>query len=145
MRTYSILLVDDDSLILEMLRIQMDQIAPEHVYIEMASSGEEALRVMRELQLEGEGQVEIIITDYFMPGMTGADFLREAAGINAITHNILLTGQADEQSVNELMMQSALFHVFIKPWSKSALQDVIAQYVLEIDARLNGQQKLGAQ
>jgi len=48
-QSYTLLLVDDDTLILDVLRIQLEHFLPEFITIERANSGEEALSLMKEL------------------------------------------------------------------------------------------------
>ncbi|MFN9941387.1 MAG: response regulator, partial [bacterium] len=74
-RSYTLLLVDDDPLILDVLRIQLERFLPDQIIIERAASGMEALDLMKDLSKEGTAPVEIIISDYFMPELTGTEFL----------------------------------------------------------------------
>jgi len=130
-RTFTLLLVDDDPLILDVLRIQLEQIIPTHVVIERASSGEEGLQLMKELAQEGVAPVEIIISDYFMPGLIGTDFLLRAHVVNPNSKKILLTGQADESTVNSILSETNLFHFMTKPWDGKELQQIIQGYIDE--------------
>jgi response regulator RpfG family c-di-GMP phosphodiesterase len=135
-RTFTLLLVDDDPLILDVLRIQLEQIIPTHVVIERASSGEEGLQLMKELAQEGVAPVEIIISDYFMPGLIGTDFLLRAHVVNPLSKKILLTGQADEATVNKILEETNLFHFMTKPWSSQELKQLIADFIAEIAQRI---------
>lgn len=132
---YTVLLVDDDSLILDVLRIQLERFLPANVFIERANSGDEALELMKEIALSGVNPVQIIISDYFMPGLTGTEFLLRAHVINPQSKKILLTGQADEETVERLLKESDLFHFMTKPWSSSDMEHVIASFIREIDQR----------
>jgi response regulator RpfG family c-di-GMP phosphodiesterase len=134
-RTYSLLLVDDDALILDVLRIQLEHFLPEYITIERASSGEEALQLMKDLAAEGQDPVEIIISDYFMPGLTGTEFLLRAHVVNPLSKKILLTGQADETTVNKILEETNLFHFMTKPWNKLELQRIIEDYIAQISER----------
>jgi len=134
-RDFTLLLVDDDSLILDVLRIQLESILPGFVIIERASSGEEALQLMKDLAQEGKSPVEIIISDYFMPGLTGTEFLLRAHVINPLSKKILLTGQADEATVNKILEETNLFHFMTKPWNKGDLEKRIQAYIEEVVAR----------
>jgi response regulator RpfG family c-di-GMP phosphodiesterase len=132
-RTYSLLLVDDDPLILDVLRIQLSRFLPDHITIERAASGDEALQLMRELSQEGITPVEIILSDYFMPGLTGTEFLLRAHVINPTSKKILLTGQADEATVNKILEETNLFHFMTKPWNNQDLQKLIESFIAEIE------------
>ena len=132
-RSYTLLLVDDDPLILDVLRIQLNQFLPENITIERAASGDEALQLMKELSQEGQAPVEIILSDYFMPGLTGTEFLLRAHVINPTSKKILLTGQADEATVNKILEETNLFHFMTKPWNNQDLQKIIESFITEIE------------
>jgi two-component system, sensor histidine kinase and response regulator len=132
-RPYTLLLVDDDPLILDVLRIQLEQIMPDYIVIERASSGDEGLQLMKELAQEGVSPVEIIISDYFMPGFTGTDFLLRAHVVNPNSKKILLTGQADEATVNTILSETNLFHFMTKPWDGKELQQIVLGFIKEIE------------
>ena len=131
-RAYTLLLVDDDPVILDVLRIQLEWFLPENISIERAASGEEALQLMKELSQQGQAPVEIIISDYFMPGLTGTEFLLRAHVINPASKKILLTGQADETTVNKILEETNLFHFMTKPWNSSELEQIIKGFIQEL-------------
>jgi two-component system sensor histidine kinase/response regulator len=134
-RAYTLLIVDDDSLILDVLRIQLEHILPEYVNIERASSGDEGLQLMKDLIQDGLPPVEIIISDYFMPGLTGTEFLLRAHVINSSSKKILLTGQADEATVNKILEETNLFHFMTKPWNGQELAQRIHEFIEQINNR----------
>jgi response regulator RpfG family c-di-GMP phosphodiesterase len=134
-KTYTLLIVDDDPLILDVLRIQLDNFLSDHITIERASSGEEGLQLMKDLAQEGLSPVEIIISDFFMPGLTGTEFLLRAHVVNAASKKILLTGQADEATVNKILEETNLFHFMTKPWNSQELQKIIGDFTVEIENR----------
>lgn len=133
--SYTLLLVDDDPLILDVLRIQLEHFLPENITIERAASGDEALSLMKELCQSGQSPVEIIISDYFMPGLTGTEFLLRAHVINPSSKKILLTGQADEATVNKILEETNLFHFMTKPWSSIELKQRIEDFIAELTPR----------
>jgi response regulator RpfG family c-di-GMP phosphodiesterase len=133
--SYTLLIVDDDSLILDVLRIQLEHFLPDNITIERASSGEEALQLMKELAQEGQAPVEIIISDYFMPGLTGTEFLLRAHVINPSSKKILLTGQADEATVNKILDETNLFHFMTKPWNSQELKQHIMAFIEEVNGK----------
>jgi thioredoxin reductase (NADPH) len=134
-RSYTLLLVDDDPLILDVLRIQLERFLPEQIIIERAASGMEALDLMKDLSKEGTAPVEIIISDYFMPELTGTEFLLRAHVVNPLSKKILLTGQADEETVQSLLKETNLFQFMTKPWNSQELQKTIEDFVSEIESR----------
>ena len=134
-RAYTLLIVDDDTLILDVLRIQLEHILPENVSIERASSGDEGLQLMKDFIQDGLPPVEIIISDYFMPGLTGTEVLLRAHVINSSSKKILLTGQADEATVNKILEETNLFHFMTKPWNGQELKERIEDYIQQINNR----------
>jgi response regulator RpfG family c-di-GMP phosphodiesterase len=129
---YTLLLVDDDPLLLDVLRIQLEHFLPEHITIERAASGDEGLQLMKELAQDGQSPVQIIISDYFMPGLTGTEFLLRAHVVNPASKKILLTGQADEATVNKILEETNLFHFMTKPWSSAELKQIIEGFIAQI-------------
>ena len=74
----TIVCVDDDTLILRSLREQLLRGLDTACDIELASSAEEALALIDELDAEG-ADVPLIISDQVMPGQHGADLLADTA------------------------------------------------------------------
>jgi response regulator RpfG family c-di-GMP phosphodiesterase len=134
-RSYTLLIVDDDPLILDVLRIQLNHFLPDYITLERAASGDEALLLMKELAHEGLAPVEIIISDYFMPGLTGTEFLLRAHVINPASKKILLTGQADEATVNKILEETNLFHFMTKPWNSQEMKQYITTWIEEINQK----------
>ena len=70
----------------------------------VASSGDEALRLM------GEGHADVVIRDWEMPGMSGAELCRRARLVDdeaRYAYFILLTGFDDREHVMEAMDSGA--------------------------------------
>jgi CheY-like chemotaxis protein len=86
-RPISVLAVDDDLLVLDNLAAMLDDLG--HAVIE-ARSGEEAVELLRRTP-----KIDIVVTDYAMPGMNGLQ-LAEAVAIQCPgTPVVLCTGYAD--------------------------------------------------
>lgn len=83
----TILVVDDDALISMSTTAMLEDLG--HVAVE-ASSGEKALKI-----LSGGTQVDLVLTDYAMPGMTGADLVRRIRKSHPRLPVLLATGYAD--------------------------------------------------
>ena len=81
-----VLLVDDDAMILAGLKRQLRN----QFRIETALSGEEGLK-----KIEENGPYAVIISDYFMPGMNGIEFLCQAKERDPDTVRMMLTGSGD--------------------------------------------------
>ncbi|WP_247308895.1 MHYT domain-containing protein [Bradyrhizobium sp. 48] len=111
-RRLSVLLVDDDPLVLENTAAMLEDLG--HAVVE-ARSGEEALDLLRRTQT-----IELVVTDYAMPVMTGLQ-LAEAVVVERPGMVILLsTGYA------ELPIDArSNLHRLSKPFDQAALEKAI--------------------
>ena len=86
--TYTILLVDDQQ---DTLQSVGSLLSREGHRVLTAESGPEALRVVK------ANDVHLVIVDYFMPRMNGADLVREIRSFDPYVQIILQTGYAGER------------------------------------------------
>jgi len=91
---YTVLLVDDSLDYLETTRLVLER-AGHNVLI--ANNGREALDLLRQTN------VDLLLLDYFMPGMTGEEVVTELRQFNEYVQIILQTGYASEQPPRELL------------------------------------------
>lgn len=138
-QSFSILLVDDDAFILEVLRIQLERILPDNVVVERASSGEEGLEMVAELSQSKETPLALIVSDYLMPGILGSDFLIKAHAINPRAKKMMLTGQAEVENVLKVLHHMELFRYVGKPWEPEmmnlAVLDAVQQFTEDYSLR----------
>ena len=81
-----ILIVDDEAALREMIRVYFEQ---EGFQVVEAANGREALFVAR------HEKPDLIVLDWMMPEMNGAEFIR-TYGKDASTPNIMLTARVDD-------------------------------------------------
>jgi two-component system chemotaxis response regulator CheY len=105
---YSILITDDDRTCQEALREIME---PEGYRTLLASSGEEALDIVR------EEPVHLLLLDVHMPRLTGLETLQLVRQFNAGLPCILVTGDASERVIRQAC-QARAYSVIPKPVSK---------------------------
>ena len=86
-RRLLILAVDDDSLVLTNTAAMLDDLGHE---VLVASSGKEALEV-----LKGRPDIDLVITDEVMPGMTGSQVGEAVRTMNPATPVIITSGFAE--------------------------------------------------
>jgi CheY-like chemotaxis protein len=86
-RVLSILVVDDDNLVLMNTAAMLEDLG--HQVVE-ASSGEQALRVLRR-----GGPIDLVITDQLMPGMTGTQLVDAIRSEQPDMPAILATGYSE--------------------------------------------------
>ncbi len=115
-----IICVDDEAIVLEALREQLQQEFGDGLLVEIAESGEEALEVYDELLEEGM-EIPVIIADFIMPGMKGDDLLEQMHLKSSESKKIMLTGQASLEGVSNAVNKAELYRYISKPWDKSDL------------------------
>jgi len=128
----AIICVDDEIIILESLREQLEKHFGDKYIYETAESAEEALEILDELE-EEEIDVAIIVCDWLMPGMKGDKFLLQIDLKYPRVVKVLLTGQADQDSVDTLHELADLFTLVPKPWNKDELISVIKKGLNEYE------------
>lgn len=121
-----ILLVDDEIFILKSLKRVLVRYGYE---VFTASSGFKALEILK------TNKVEIIITDFRMPEMDGADLLRHVKRDWPDCVSMVLSGYADFQSVVALLNEGLVFRFLEKPWRDSELLQNIKEAELKYQKR----------
>lgn len=123
-----ILFVDDEENVLKSLRrLFLD----DDYEILMALSGEKGLETLRENE-----PVEIVVSDYRMPGMNGVDFLKQVYAGWPDTVRIVLSGYADTASVVDAINEGHIYKFVPKPWNddelKVTISNAIDHYLLKM-------------
>ena len=119
-----ILCVDDESIVLNSLEMQLkDQFGDKYIY-EFAESAEEALEIMEEFVNDGL-ELLVIVSDWLMPGLKGDEFLIKVHKKFPKIVKVLLTGQADEDAVKRAQDEANLHRCIHKPWDVEELIDTI--------------------
>jgi type II secretory ATPase GspE/PulE/Tfp pilus assembly ATPase PilB-like protein/DNA-binding response OmpR family regulator len=128
--SYRILLVDDEPNVLKALsRVFRD----ENYQVLTAPSGNDALAIL------AKEPVHLIISDYKMPGMTGAEFLRRVKETHPETIRIMLTGQAQTNAVMGAVNDGAVYKFILKPWDDDDLRITVALALEQHDLRRKNQ------
>jgi len=134
----TILCVDDEEGVLVALGQQLGERFGHECNIAKASSGDEALGLIEELERDGE-QVAVIIADQIMPGMKGVELLEQVDRRWPETMKVLLTGQAGLDAVTHAINRARLHHYVPKPWEESQLrlvvENLLRQYRLAAENR----------
>lgn len=130
MERKAIICVDDEIIILDSLREQLEKHFGDEYLYEVAESAEEALEIIDELE-EDDIDIAIIVCDWLMPGMKGDTFLLQIDLKYPRVVKVLLTGQADQDSVKTLEELADQFTLVPKPWNKEELISVIKKKLLE--------------
>jgi CheY-like chemotaxis protein len=115
-----ILCVDDEPSILESLKEQLKRRFGNTYQYETASSADEALEILEELNQDSI-EVLIIVSDCLMPGMKGDELLARVHEIYPNIVTVMLTGQADASAIARAEREANLHRCLYKPWSEDDL------------------------
>lgn len=114
----TILLVDDDEALLSsMSRL----LRPDGLRVLTASNGEGAIAV---LEAEGDS-VGVVVSDYAMPGMNGADLLRAVRLRWPDSARILATGNADLAAAARVVNEGQVARLITKPCDPDQFRHIV--------------------
>lgn len=112
-----ILCVDDEANVLRAIeRVFLD----DDYEVITASSGEAGLAMLAE-----NPSVQLVISDYRMPGMNGVEFLRRVRDSRPDTIRIVLSGYADTPSVVAAINDGQIYKFLPKPWKDDELRETV--------------------
>lgn len=116
-QTTRILCVDDEANILKSLqRLFID----EDYNILTAESGGDGLAALAQ-----NPNIQVVISDYRMPGMTGVEFLHKVSTQWPNTVRIILSGYADTAAVVSAINEGQIYRFVAKPWNDDDLKHTI--------------------
>ncbi|MBI2431859.1 MAG: sigma-54-dependent Fis family transcriptional regulator [Candidatus Hydrogenedentes bacterium] len=96
--------------------------------VSAAASGEEAIALL------AQEPIEVVITDYAMPGKNGLDVLRAAKSINSDCEVIIITGYGTIESAVEAMRLGA--HDYItKPLKLGEIENKVDKIIRKLETR----------
>ena len=131
----TILCIDDEEIVLNGLKAELERILEDRPYqVELASSGAEALEILPGF-LEQGGVVPLVIADYIMPGMKGDQVLAQIHALSPQTLKIMLTGMANAQAVGNTVNQASLYRYLAKPWYFEDLKLTVNEALLKFETR----------
>jgi len=121
---YKILFIDDEKNVLEAMR-RIFRL--ENYIILTAESGQQALEILK------KETVNIVITDYRMPNMNGADLLYKIKELYPNTIRIMLTGYADVNAIMGAVNEGAAYKFITKPWNNEDLRLTVSLALEQYD------------
>jgi thioredoxin reductase (NADPH) len=107
--------VDDEPAVLAAVARDLRRGFGEEYRVLRATSGREALDLLRQLRTRGD-QVALLIADQRMPGMAGTEYLVEARKIVPDARRVLLTAYADTEAAIQAINEVDLDYYLLKPW-----------------------------
>jgi type II secretory ATPase GspE/PulE/Tfp pilus assembly ATPase PilB-like protein/DNA-binding response OmpR family regulator len=114
---YRLLFVDDEPSVLAALKRVFRR---ENYEIQTVTSAIEALQLM------AANPVHLVMTDFRMPGMNGADFLSQVRVLAPTTLRLMLTGHAETDAVMGGIKDGAVYRFILKPWNDDDLRVTVA-------------------
>lgn len=124
MEKLAILTVDDEKIILDSVRAQLERNFHNRFILEFAESAEEAMELTVVLVTEGV-TILLIISDYQMEGMKGDAFAawvrKNYPGIRVV----MITGHMGKELSKELLDSRIVERVLQKPWKEEELVDLV--------------------
>jgi len=112
-----VLIVDDEEMVITSVRayLELETEFEVHGFTEP----EQAVKHME------HHLVDIAVSDYLMPRMSGIQFLTAAKKMQPEASRVLLTGHADKQSAIQAINQVGLYQYIEKPWENAQLLLII--------------------
>lgn len=125
--SYKILIVDDEPANLRAL----ERLFREQYEVLTAGSGAEALEVL------GQHDVALLITDQRMPGMTGIELLKNTVPLRPRMVRMILTGYTDVQALVEAINCGEVYRYVTKPWSNEDLRLTVRRALEHFETNKN--------
>lgn len=123
-RRQTVLLVDDEADIRDSLQMLLEA-SVEGIEVLTAESGQAALdRLQRQ-------PIDLIITDYKMPGMNGLEFLQRAQKVAPKTPRILVTAFPDLEIAIKAINEAGIENFFTKPFEPEQVLGVVRELLQE--------------
>ncbi|SPD73446.1 Response regulator receiver protein [uncultured Desulfobacterium sp.] len=120
LRKMRILLIDDDEWIRDSLMLFFESEQCKLTALETAEEGLDALR---------EQKFDIIITDYWLPGMNGLDFFRRIKMSYKDAIKILITAYGSA-GVFEEARKAGVHSLIAKPFTSDTVEAVLARLII---------------
>ena len=113
----SVVIVDDEEMVITSVRAYLE--LETEFEIHGFTEPEQAVKHME------NHPVDIAVSDYMMPRMSGIQFLTRAKQIQPEASRVLLTGHADKQSAIQAINDVGLYQYVEKPWENAQLLLII--------------------
>jgi len=116
----TIMVVDDELMITKTLTLLLKMKTRENVIA--YNTPREALE---SVELRNK-TVDVIVSDFIMPGMNGIEFLLEVKKVAPRTETILLTGYADKENAIRSINEVGVYYYLEKPWNNEELVKIVS-------------------
>lgn len=134
-----VLLIDDETLVLHALhRTLRPLFQTVQLELEMFSDPEAALLRC------GEVSFDVVISDYRMPGINGAEFLEFIKRLQPDAVRIVLSASTDFAEVSNAISRGEVFRYVAKPWESRELKSILLLAFERFDQASETRRKLHA-
>lgn len=116
-----LLIVDDQVELIEMLGRRLRR---RGYSVTTATSGEEALKILRAVVAEGAENFDVMLSDLKMPGMDGIELLRATGEVDTDLVSIVMTGHGTVGTAVEAMKAGA-YDFINKPYDLEEVEPVL--------------------
>lgn len=124
MKNIAILAVDDERIILDSIRMQLEKNFNTKYILEFAESADEALEVVESLTESGI-DILLVISDYLMAGMKGDEFATILKSTYPNVNIVMLTGQITTEASTTLIDKNIILKLIEKPWKEEDLINLV--------------------
>ncbi len=114
---YTLLLVDDEEENLDLLR----RVFRGTYKVLCAQNGDDAMALLR------ENRIDLLLTDFRMPGMNGVQLMEAARESNPLAVRIVLTGYSDPQDIIDAINRGEAYRYLTKPFNPAELKLTVQQ------------------
>ena len=120
--TKKVIVVDDSSVMRQIIKNNLKQLGFEQSNVVDAEDGEQALKKIN------EDTIDLVISDWNMPRMTGIDFLKAIRADGAMKELpfLMVTSEADKEKIIEAV-QAGVNQYIVKPFNTTQLEEKIKE------------------
>jgi len=120
--TKKVIVVDDSSVMRQIIKNNLKQLGFEQSNLLDAEDGEQALKKIN------EDDVDLVISDWNMPRMTGIEFLKAVRADGALKELpfLMVTSEADKEKIMEAV-QAGVNQYIVKPFNATQLEEKIKE------------------
>lgn len=126
-----ILILDDEAAVLSALRRTLRSAFPQAV-MEIETFDEPEAALLR----IGEQDFDVVISDYRMPGLNGAEVLRLVRGLQPEAIRIILSATTEFNDIMAAVNRAEVFRYLAKPWQREELVATIREALERRDVLL---------
>ena len=119
---YKVIIVEDDLMVCAILEKQFSKFN----HLELTGSYRRAADAL-EFMKENPAGADLIVLDYYMPGITGIDFLKELRTFNKETQVIMITSADDYNIIRDAMCCGICDYV-LKPFTNARLEKAVSKF-----------------